>query len=76
VSGNARFQRGPVAVKVIRRPATETGLVAVTCAADPETSGYRCAYRGTTEQAIACLEAVTKRLWELRSAGTEPEVTP
>lgn len=76
MSGHARFRSGPIAVSVIRRPAREDGLVQVTCGADPETSGYRVAYRGTIEQAIAALEACQKKLWEYRASGVEPEVQP
>jgi hypothetical protein len=76
MSGNARFTRGPITVKVVRRPAASDGLVHVSCGADPETSGYRCAYRGNVEQVIACLEACTRELWKCRSTGVEPEIQP
>ncbi len=75
MSGNARFTRGPVPVQVTRRPDREDKLVHITCGADPETAGYRIAYRGTAEQVIACLEAVSRELWKYRAAGTEPDVT-
>ncbi len=67
--------RGPIPVKVTRRPPNTNGLVSVSCGADPETQGYRIAYRGTVQQVIACLEAVQKRLWEFRASGEEPEIT-
>ncbi len=70
-----KFTRGPIPVRVTRRPPAENGLVAVTCAADPETGGYKVAYRGTAEQVIACLEAVQHKLWALRATDEEPEVT-
>jgi hypothetical protein len=58
VSGNARFARsGPIPVKVIHRPLDRDGLVKATVVGDPATSGYRVAYRGNIEQAIAALEA-------------------
>jgi hypothetical protein len=76
VSGNARFQRGTVPVRVVRRPPTADGLVAVTVAGDSETSGYKVAYRGELQAVIGALEAASKKLWEMRAAGTEPEVTP
>jgi hypothetical protein len=76
VSGNARFQRGPIPVRVTHRPPDPEGIVKVTIAGDPETSGYRCAYRGNIEQAIACIEAVGRELWRLKAAGTEPEIVP
>jgi hypothetical protein len=74
VSG--KFTRGPIPVTVTRRPADPDGLVRVSCGADPDTAGYRIAYRGTVEQAIACLEACQKKLWEYRAAGKEPEIQP
>lgn len=76
MSGNARFRRGPIEVKMVHRPNDPSGLVKVTCGGDPETAGYRMAYRGTLDQAIACLEACCRKAWELKQAGQEPEVTP
>lgn len=76
MSGNARFRAGPPPVSVVHRPADPDGVVKVTCAGDPATSGYRCAYRGTIEQAIACLEKCVTELWRLKVAGEEPEITP
>lgn len=75
MSGNARFTRGPLQVRVTRRTPAASGLVAVTCAADPDTSGYKLAYRGTTDQAIACLENSLKELYRIRNAGIEPPIT-
>lgn len=74
MSGNARFTRAPVAVKIIHREPDPEGVVKITCAGDPETSGYKMAFRGSVEQALACLEACSKKLWEFRAAGTEPPI--
>jgi hypothetical protein len=76
MSGNARFTRGAIEVRVVHREPDPSGLVKVTCAGDPETSGYRLAYRGNLEQAIACLEACSKKLWDLKHAGAEPDIKP
>jgi hypothetical protein len=76
MSGNARFNRGAVPVTVIRRPVEQGNLVKLSCAGDDQTGGYKIAYRGTVDQAIACLEACAKRLWELKERGVESEITP
>lgn len=78
MSGNARFPRGPILVKVIHREPDPQGLVKVSinCGGDPETSGYKMAYRGTLEQAMACLECCTRELWRLKTSTGEPPITP
>ncbi len=67
--------RGPIPVKVIRRPPNTNGLVSLSCGADPETQGYRIAYRGTAEQVTACLESILHEMWKLRASGEEPGIT-
>ena len=76
MSGKARFTRGPITVRVTKRPDDSLGIVRATVAGDPSTDGYRIAYRGRVENVIAALEACTRKLWEIRASGHEPHIEP
>lgn len=68
-----------VSVDIVKKADDPTGVVRVSLGGAKEIGGYYCVYRGSKEQAIACLEQALramKGMAKFLGQDREPDVQP